>query len=262
MLAKCTRYILFAISLSILATSASAQFPRFKVLAFFSNKVERDHTDFSRDAIKFFKTLTKGNGFVFDTTSRMSDLNDQKLKDYSVVMMLNDFPHTNEEREAFTRYMENGGGWLGFHVAAYNDKDTHWPWFVQFLGGAVFFNNNWPPMPAKIVIEDRTHSVTKGMPDTYIAPINEWYQWKPSPRENKDVKVLASLSHENYPFGLKDIIRDGDTPVVWTNTKYRMVYMNFGHGDQIFTDATQNKMIIGALRYVVSSDKKGNPFKD
>jgi hypothetical protein len=38
--------------------------------------------------------------------------------------------------------------------------------------------------------------------------------------------------------------------------------MNIGHGDQIFTDATQDKMIIAALRYVVSSDKKGNPFKD
>ena len=112
-------------------------------------------------------------------------------------------------------------------------------------------------MPAKIVIEDRTHPATKGMPDTYISPTNEWY-----PRENKDVKILASLSEENYPFGLKDIIRGGDTPVVWTNTKYRMVYMNIGHANQIFTDATQNRMIIAALRYVVASDKKGNVFKD
>ncbi|HEY0769187.1 MAG TPA: hypothetical protein VGD31_02560, partial [Sphingobacteriaceae bacterium] len=83
-----TRYCRIATALLIInATSftAFAQFPRFKVLAFFSNKVERDHTDFSRDAIKFFKTLTKGNGFVFDTTSNMSDLNEQKLKDYSFI---------------------------------------------------------------------------------------------------------------------------------------------------------------------------------
>jgi uncharacterized protein len=251
-----------AIIFLIISNNAVGQFPRFKVLAFYSNKVERDHTDFSRDAIKFFKTLTKGDGFVFDTTSHMSDLNEQKLNDYSLIMMLNDFPHTTEERSAFTKYMESGGGWLGFHVAAYNDKDTQWPWFVEFLGGAVFYNNNWPPMPAKLVIEDKNHAVMKGMPDSYIAPINEWYQWRPSPRENKHVKVLASLSTDNYPLGLKDIIRDGDTPVVWTNTKYRMVYMNIGHGDQIFSDATQNKMIIAALRFVASSDKKGNPFKD
>lgn len=252
----------FTFTLILLNQSAFAQFPRFKALAFYSNKVEKDHIDFANDAIHFFRDLTKGNGFVFDTTSNMNDLNADKLKDYSIILMLNDFPHTAAQREAFEQYMEQGGGWLGFHVAGYNDKDTQWQWFVQFLGGAVFYNNNWPPMPAKLVIEDRSHPVTKGLPDTYIAPTNEWYQWKPSPRENKDVKVLASLSDENYPFGLKDIIRDGDTPVVWTNTKYRMVYMNMGHADQIFTDATQNKLIINAFRYVVASDKKGNVFKD
>jgi len=147
-------------------------------------------------------------------------------------------------------------------VAAYNDKDTHWPWFVQFLGGAVFYTNSWPPMPAKLVIEDHTHPITKGLPESYIAPTNEWYQWKPSPRENKDVKVLASLSADNYPLGLKDIIPGGDTPVMWTNTKYRMVYMNIGHGSKIFMDATQNRIIVAGLRYVVATDKKGNVFKD
>jgi len=25
---------------------------------------------------------------------------------------------------AFQQYIENGGAWLGFHVAAYNDKDS------------------------------------------------------------------------------------------------------------------------------------------
>ena len=252
---------LFILIFVLLSTSSFAQFPRFKVLAFYSNKVEQAHINFANDAIQFFKDLTIGNGFVFDTTSNMADLNAEKLKGYSVVMMLNDFPHNQQQRDAFRTYMENGGGWLGFHVAAYNDKDTHWPWLVQFLGGAVFYTNNWPPMPAKIVIDDRTHEVTRGMPDTFIAPTNEWYQWKPSPRDNPDVKVLASLSDENYPFGLKDIIQGGDTPVVWTNTKYRMVYMNMGHGGRIFTDATQNKLIIASLRYVVASDKKGNVFE-
>jgi len=102
--------------------NSHAQFPRFKVLAFFSKKVEPAHVEFANDAIKFFKELTFGNGFVFDTTSTMADLNDAKLKNYQLVMMLNDFPHNTEQREAFRRYMENGGGWYGFHVAAYNDR--------------------------------------------------------------------------------------------------------------------------------------------
>lgn len=241
-------------------SAVHAQFPRFKVLAFYSTTVEPDHVDFSKDAIKFFKDLTKGNGFVFDTTTNMADLNDEKLKGYQLVMMINDFPHGPAQREAFKKYMENGGGWFGFHVAAYNDKGTNWPWFVDFLGGGVFYRNSWPPLPAKVVIDDNKHPVTKTLPKSYIAPINEWYQWKPSPRERKNIKVLASLSPDNYPLGLKDILPGGDTPIVWTNTDYRMIYMNMGHGNNIFSDATQNKMIIDALRWVIASDKKGNVF--
>ncbi|MDP9040748.1 MAG: ThuA domain-containing protein, partial [Bacteroidota bacterium] len=149
----------------------SAQYPRFKVLAFYSHSVEKAHTDFADAAIQFFRELTVGNGFAFDTTSNMEDLNETKIKDYQLLMMINDFPHNQSQREAFEKYMENGGGWLGFHVAGYNDKTTNWPWFVSFLGGAVFYKNNWPPLPAKLIIDDTTHVVTKGLPPTFISPV-------------------------------------------------------------------------------------------
>lgn len=241
---------------------AQTRFPRFKVLAFYSHKVEKEHVAFADDAIDFFKKLTVGNGFVFDTTSNFDALLDPKLAEYTMVMWLNDFPHTEEQRRAFEHYMENGGGWLGFHVSGYNDKDSHWPWFVDFMGGAVFHSNNYPPLPAKMIIEDPTDPVTRGLPPTYIAPRNEWYSWKPSPREDKDVKVLVTLSPDNYPLGIKDFITEEDTPIVWTNTKYRMVYMNYGHGYTVLTDPTQNKIIINAFLWLVSKDPTGNKLKD
>lgn len=247
--------------LSFCFLQVRAQFPRFKALAFYSENVEGAHVEFAEEAIIFFKKLTEGNGFVFDVTKDMNDLRADKLKDYSFVMMLNDVPHSKQQREALESYMEHGGGWYGFHVAAYNDRTSNWPWFLNFLGGGVFHRNNWPPLPAKIVIDQANHPVTKGLPSQYVSPLNEWYQWNPSPREHKDIQVLASLAPENYPLGLKDIIPGGDTPVVWTNTKYRMIYLNMGHGKGIFTDATQNKLIIDALKWVVSSDKKGNVFE-
>jgi uncharacterized protein len=255
------RLLLISVCILFLSSSGSSQFPRFRVLAFYSNRVEKDHVEFANAAILFFKDLTKGNGFVFDTTSNMADLNGDKLKDYSLVMMINDFPHSPSQREAFQKYMENGGGWFGFHVSAYNDKTTKWPWLLDFLGGGVFYRNNWPPLPAKLIVDDGEHPVTKGLPVTYIAPIDEWYQWKPSPREKKNIKVLVSLSPDNYPLGIKDIVTDGDFPVVWTNTDYRMIYMNMGHNAQTFSDATQNKLIIAGFRWVVATDRKGNVFE-
>jgi type 1 glutamine amidotransferase len=78
---------------------------------------------------------------------------------------------------------------------------------------------------------------------------------------NPDVRVLVSLSPDNYPLGLKDTIPDGDLPVVWTNVKYRMLYMNMGHGKRIFSDPTQNALIISGLKWVVQTDPKGNVFE-
>ncbi|HTJ30210.1 MAG TPA: ThuA domain-containing protein, partial [Acidobacteriaceae bacterium] len=142
------------------------------------------------------------------------------------------------------------------HAAAYNDADTHWPWFVDFLGGAVFYGNNWPPLPALINVDDPTHPAVKRLPAHFTAPANEWYIWKPSPRANKDVKVLLTLDPSNYPLGFKDILRGGDTPVVWTNTRYRMLYSNMGHGDKIFTTETQNHFFEDALLWLLNTSSK------
>mgnify|MGYP002226306062 FL=1 len=92
------------------------------------------------------------------------------------------------------------------------------------------------------------------------APASEWYQWTPSPRQNKDVEVLLSLSPKNYPLGIKDVVNFGDFPIVWSNKNYRMIYLNMGHGDEEFIDGTQNLLLVNAFRWVVSKDKNGDPF--
>lgn len=51
------------------------------------------------------------------------------------------------------------------------------------------------------------------------------------------------------------------SPVVWTNNKYRMIYLNMGHGDDCFSDAAQKLLFTNAFRWVVSKSPKGNPFE-
>jgi uncharacterized protein len=227
-----------------------AQQPRFKMLAFYSANVEPDHVQFAEAALKFFAARAASDNFTFDSTTDWEHMNDAYLQAYQVVVWLNNSPTNEDQRRSFQRYMENGGAWLGFHFSGYNDKDTNWPWFVDFLGGAVFHINSWPPLPAKLVIDDRTHPVARGIPDAYESPANEWYVWKPSPRLNKDVRVLVTFDPSNYPLGLKDVLTGGDVPVVWTNTKYKMIYMNMGHGDKIFTSPIQNKLIENAANWL------------
>ena len=237
-----------------------AQSPRFKALVYYTTHAEEAHVQFAEQAVQFFQKLNYGDGFVLDVTTDLSAYTFEKLKDYQIVVMLNASPFTSEERSAFEKYMENGGGWMGFHAAAYNDKHTNWPWFLQFLGGGVFLCNNWPPQPALVEVDLSTHPVTKNLPSSFVVPASEWYQWKPSPRENPNIEVLLSLSQKNYPLGIKDVVYYGDFPIVWTNKNYRMIYLNMGHGDEEFIDATQNLLLVNAFRWVVSQDRNGDPF--
>ena len=237
-----------------------AKAPRFKALIYYTQHAEEAHVQFAEQATTFFKKLNYGDGFVLDITTDFSKYPYEKLKEYNVIIMLNTSPNTKAERDAFEQYMENGGGWVGFHAAAYNDKNTHWPWFVKFLGGGVFYCNNWPPQPVLVEIDNEEHPVTKNLPASFVAPASEWYQWTPSPRQNKDVEVLLSLSPKNYPLGIKDVVNFGDFPIVWSNKNYRMIYLNMGHGDEEFIDGTQNLLLVNAFRWVVSKDKNGDPF--
>jgi uncharacterized protein len=240
----------FVAAIQLSSGTAFAQQPRFKVLAFYSETTEGDHVQFAHDAVKFLTDHAASENFAFDATTRWEDLNDGRLKSYQLVIWLNESPTDPKQRRAFERYIGRGGAWLGFHAAGYNDKDTNWPWFVEFLGSSVFYINSWPPLPARLRIDDRVHSVTAGLPADFESPANEWYVWKPSPRLNSDVRVLATFDPSNYPIGFKDILTSGDLPAVWTNTQYKMLYMNMGHGDKIFTSPTQNQLIDNAVNWL------------
>ena len=222
---------------------------RFRTLLIWSPSAEPDHVEFDKQAIHFFHKLSYGEGFTYDTRTECPASLDT-LKKYDVVVMLNTLPYSKQERKAFEQYMEQGGGWLGFHATGYNDANTRWSWLNEFLGCGPFLCNNWPPQPALVDVESKHHPVTRTLPQQFVAPASEFYQFSPSPRANTDVEVLVSISPKNYPFGIKDIVTHGDFPIVWTNKKYRMVYLNMGHGDEGFIDATQNLLFTNAFRWV------------
>lgn len=246
--------ILFASSLAV------AQQTSFSVLAFYSESTEPDHVQFARQAVQFFRERAAIEHFTFEATTDWQDLNDDRLKTVQLVIWLNESPQKAGQRSAFERYMEHGGAWLGFHAAAYNDKSTNWPWFVDFLGGAVFLSNSWPPLPARLAIDDSTHPITAGI-SAFDSPANEWYVWQPNPRLNRNVRVLLTLDPSNFPIGFKDVLTRGDLPVVWTNTKYKMLYMNMGHGDKIFTSAEQNQLIDNAVLWLATGATKSAASK-
>jgi hypothetical protein len=86
-------------------------------------------------------------------------------------------------------------------------------------------------------------------------------------RKNPDIRILLSIDPSSFPTGPKphEIWRSGDYPVVWTNRRYRMVYMNMGHNDldyehktnrqlsSTFSEPAQNELITQALLWLGSA---------
>lgn len=243
--------------LSLLACPSIKSFGQirsFHVLAFYSTNVEQDHVDFAMQAIPFFQAMAKRDHFDFKATSNWNDMSPATLKQYQVILWLDDAPSTAAQRTAFQNYMEHGGAWLGFHIAGWMDNRAVWPWFADFLG-TVFYGNSWPPLPATLTVDNPSSPIVTGLPRSFLSPANEWYSWKPDPRATPGIKVLMTLAPSNYPIGFKDTLTAGDIPVTWTNTKYKMIYTNMGHGNKILTSSAQNRFFEDALLWLGGRNK-------
>jgi hypothetical protein len=214
--------------------------PEFHVIAFFTGRSDQAHISFVHEANKWFAKKATDLNFTYDSTNNWNNLNAAFLSQYQVVVFLDTRPESPSQREAFKTYMENGGAWMGFHFAGFaltpSDYPQDWDWYHnQFLGSGQYKGNTWRPTSAVLRIENRDSPVTKDLPQLFTSTPNEWYSWENDLRKNPDIQILVSIDTSSFPLGtgpkLHEIWHSGYYPVVWTNTTYRMLYINMGHND-------------------------------
>jgi GntP family gluconate:H+ symporter len=214
--------------------------PAFKVVAFFTGKEDDAHISFLHEAERWFPEMAAKYNFSFDTTSNWQNLNADYLSQYQVVVFLDTRPEDPAQRAAFQTYMEHGGGWMGFHFAGFaltpSVYPANWDWYHNtFLGSGSYVSNTWRPTSAVLRVEDRKHPATAHLPETFRSSPSEWYRWEKDLRQNPDIDILLSIDSSSFPLGTgpkpHEIWHSGYYPVVWTNRKYRMIYLNMGHND-------------------------------
>jgi hypothetical protein len=218
----------------------NAHQPRFNVIAFFTGKEDQAHISFLHEAERWFPQMATQYAFRFDTTSNWHNLNAEFLSHYQVVVFLDTRPEDPAERAAFQTYMEKGGAWMGFHFAGFaltpSDIPANWDWYHDtFLGSGSYVSNTWRPTSAVLRVEDPAHPATRHLPATFSSAPNEWYRWEKDLRRNPDIDILLSIDSSSFPLGTgpkqEEIWHSGYYPVVWTNRKFRMLYLNMGHND-------------------------------
>jgi hypothetical protein len=262
---KLRKQLLLSMSILMLLLSAvfsaTAQTPRFKVVAFYNGTYDAAHINFVNEAKPWFTNLATQYGFSFTATNNWDNLNATFLKDVQVVLFLDDAPYGAAQRAAFQTYMENGGGWMGFHVSAFTDNAGEWSWYHNtFLGTGNFVSNTWEPTKATLKCEDLTHPSTLRLTPTFTSAVSEWYSWANDLRKNTNIKVLCSVDPSSFPLGTSQQWTSGYYPIIWTNKNYKMVYANFGHNamnystnvglSSTFASQTQDNFIIDAIMWL------------
>ncbi|WP_306329682.1 ThuA domain-containing protein [Streptomyces venezuelae] len=240
--------------------------PEFRVLAFYNGTWDAAHIDFVKEANDWFPRAAAANNFSYTATTDWNLLADGGVDAYDVVLFLDDAPQSPAQRAGFERYMRNGGGWLGFHVSAFTTQASGWDWYYnRFLGSGDFRSNTWGPTTALVRTENASHPAAAGLPATWTTAVSEWYSWTNNLRSNPDIKVLASVDPAGFPLGTdpNQTWYSGDYPLVWTNTRYRMLYANFGHNamnystntrlSSTFAGPTQNRLVLDSLRWLAGA---------
>ncbi|MCX5252175.1 ThuA domain-containing protein [Streptomyces sp. NBC_00201] len=253
------------------AQAAPAAQP-FKVLALYNGTWDAAHISFVHEANTWFPEQAAQNGFTYTASNNWDLLANGGANGYQVVLFLDDLPQTAAQRAGFENYMRGGGAWMGFHVSAFTTDAQSWPWYHdQFLGSGDFKSNTWGPTTAILRVEDHTHPATKSLPATFTSSVSEWYSWSNDLRQNPDIQILASVDPSSFPLGTdpNQSWYSGYYPILWTNTKYRMLYANFGHNamdyntnttlSSTFASATQNRFLLDGLRWLGGADSTQPP---
>ncbi|MGA9668895.1 MAG: ThuA domain-containing protein [Terracidiphilus sp.] len=87
-------------------------------------------------SVQAIKKMGGEKGFAVDVSEDPATFTQDNLKQYSAIIFSNSNNQafsSDAQREAFRKYIESGGGFVGIHSASGSERD--WPYFWSVLGG-------------------------------------------------------------------------------------------------------------------------------
>ncbi|MBB5785863.1 ThuA domain-containing protein [Jiangella mangrovi] len=245
-------------ALAVASTAATATTheeqadPRFRALVF--SKV----TNFYHQSIPAgqaaIEQLGAENDFEVVTTDDATIFNDEDLATFDVVIFnnTNSTPESGDllnadQRAAFQRYIQAGGGFTGLHAATAAERD--WEWYEDLVG-SIFTNH--PPgtnpdgtINGRVKVTDRVHPSTANLPELWEFE-EEWYNW--NQRVVGDVHVLTWVDTK---VGISGLTEGPNHPFSWCQIYDggRSWYTAGGHSAAAFQDADFVEHLKGGIEW-------------
>lgn len=237
------RFLLLSLlSLCIPFCTAAGQFDaRDEIrLLVFSKTVEFRHESIEA-GIQALREIGMEEGYAVDHTEDATLFSSAKLEAYDAVIFLNTTGDVLNElqQQAFTEYIQNGGGFIGIHSAT--DTEYEWPWYNRLVGA--YFVDHPPIQEATIQITDNRHAATRHLPERWTVT-DEWYNFSDI---QPHINVIARLDESTYEGG-----ENGEFhPVAWYHEFEggRSFYTGRGHTPESFSEPLFRRHLLGGIRY-------------
>lgn len=256
------RYILVSL-LTLISCFTNAQqgdvkWKNVKVLVYTKNGKGYVHENIE-SSVKSIQKLGQEKGFTVVASDDPSVFTEDNLKQYTILLFANtnnDVFDTNEQRLAFRKYIEAGGGFVGIHSALGTERN--WTWFKMLLGGSFAWHPKFQSLTLKII--DPAHPSSKNLPSTWTKEDECYFMKEMYPGINvilahdltslrKDdeekVKAAAGFFSRYYPAAWYQHY-DGGT--IWITT--------LGHDKKDYEDATYLNHIFQGMQFVASHAQK------
>src|SRR5918998_4767892 len=235
---------LLLVSALLFAAAARPQAPRILVC---SRTAGFRHSSIE-PGIAALRKLAQENGFTVEATEDAAAFSEKNLRRFNAVVFLSTTGDVLNPRQqdAFERYIQAGGGWVGIHSAT--DTEYDWPWYGR-LAGAYFTShpNNPNVRKGTFRVLDKSHPSTEGLPDRWERE-DEFYNFKSI---SQDIRVLVDIDERSYQGGT-----NGDRhPMSWYHAYDggRAFYTNMGHTEATFSEPLFLRHLLGGLRYAMGT---------
>jgi type 1 glutamine amidotransferase len=165
---------------------------------------------------------------------------------------------TLEQRRDFKAYIENGGGFAGFHGSG-GDFYYDWDWYADTLIGARFLSHPMSPQfqAARVKVDDTRSPLVSGLEPEWTMT-DEWYSFKTDPRA-KGAHILLTLDESTYhPMSGKMDLRMGDHPIAWTQCvgAGRSFYTAIGHRPESYSEPNTSKLLEKGVAWAAGLGEK------
>jgi type 1 glutamine amidotransferase len=240
-----TPHLVILIAATAMIVSCSAYAQKTKILVF--SKTAGYHHASIDQGIAALQKLGEENSFSIDATTDSTRFTPANLKQYAAVVFLSTSGNVlnPEQQQAFEKYIQSGGGFVGVHSAT--DTEYDWPWYGKLVGA--YFVKHPEQQVATLQVVDRKSIATKHLPKSWSRK-DEWYNYRDI---QPDLKVLIKLNERSYKGG-----SNGDNhPIAWYHNYDggRAFYTGLGHVAESYTDPLFLRHLLGGVQYATGQKK-------